>query len=428
MRKIIKLVLIVIIGIAAGFTLLLISFLLPTGTMKEHLRESLDLIESEFVSSEVVKGYDATLTGSFTDNLMLAHAVYDGGEHSLLEQTLIMYRGESSEITSSEVDGWAPGQSLYDYLTGMGQIREVEYARYWHGYLILLKPLLMLVNYNTIRMLQAILQPLLMGLFLYMCIRKEKAELGFGMVITTFFLYPFSMYFSLSLSICFYVMIIALLIQIKWHDEIKTNHLYLEFFLIIGIVTAYFDFLTYPLVTLGMPLCLYLYLEHNEWKEKLASLVKYAIAWAGGYLGMWAGKWVITDILLNQRVIGDALSALQTRTDTAGSSLITGFLTVLQKNIDPYANWTYFILLMGILIFLFIWLRRNAGKITIKAALLQGIPYLAAAMLPILWIFFTQNHSGEHYMFTCKIISITIFAFILYILSLGKTGAEAETK
>lgn len=39
---------------------------------------------------------------------------------------------------------------------------------------------------------------------------------------------------------------------------------YPEFFLIIGILTFYFDFLTYPITTLGIPLCCYFLLENDR--------------------------------------------------------------------------------------------------------------------------------------------------------------------
>lgn len=69
---------------------------------------------------------------------MLEHAVYNDESHSILEQILHMYRGESFYNVVARMFG-IPGESLKDYLSGGNQPREVEYARYWHGYLILLE-------------------------------------------------------------------------------------------------------------------------------------------------------------------------------------------------------------------------------------------------------------------------------------------------
>ena len=65
--------------------------------MKEHIRDSIPMIKKEFEYFNVVEGYPGSLPGNFTDCLMLEHAVYDSGEHTVLEQILNMYRGESSE-------------------------------------------------------------------------------------------------------------------------------------------------------------------------------------------------------------------------------------------------------------------------------------------------------------------------------------------
>ena len=122
-------------GVVAGLLLLLLVYCIPVSPMKVHIRQSLPMLEKEFSDSELLEGYPGSLTGSFTDCLMLENAIYTSDEHTTLEQILRMYRGESGTG-----DGWAPGNSLADYAWDARQPREVEYARYWHGYLVVLKP------------------------------------------------------------------------------------------------------------------------------------------------------------------------------------------------------------------------------------------------------------------------------------------------
>lgn len=134
-------------GVVLGLIALLLVHLLPTAPMWEHVYWSFEMIEKEFDDEILVEGYTATWTGDFTDCLMLEHAIYESENHSVLEQTLNMCRSESC----AETDGWWPGYSLKDYLEKIPQAQEVEYSRYWHGYLLVLKPLLYITTFNTIR-------------------------------------------------------------------------------------------------------------------------------------------------------------------------------------------------------------------------------------------------------------------------------------
>ncbi|MCD7835083.1 MAG: hypothetical protein LUG83_00170, partial [Lachnospiraceae bacterium] len=191
---------------AAGLMLLLLVHLIPAGRQQQHVREALPAIEAEFVQSALIDGYPGSFTGGFTDCLMLENAVYKNPIHSALEQALLMYRGESGEG-----DGWATGYSLVDFLNGEEQTREISYARYWHGYLVVLKPLLYLTNFNTIRLLQASVQLLLAGFVVIAFSGKKQVFPAKAFIMSMPFLYFFSMYASLSLSICYYLVAGALL-------------------------------------------------------------------------------------------------------------------------------------------------------------------------------------------------------------------------
>lgn len=417
MKKILKVIILLIAGIISGFALLMACYMLPTRIIDFHLTQSLPLIESEFLNSETILGYPATLTGSFTDCLMLEHAVYHSPNHNTLEQALMMYRGESSAE-----DGWAPGESLSAYLTNKPMAREVDYARYWHGYLVILKPLLIMTNLPTLRMMGGIAQYILLGAFLWLCYSKKIMPLGFSFCVSALFLYLFSLYFSLSLSICFYILMAAVMVQVKWHEQFIKKKWYLEFFLIVGMCTSYFDFLTYPIVTLGMPLCIYLYLnKNNNWLNSTKDIILQSISWSIGYLGMWAGKWIVTDILLGKQVIWDAVSTVLTRTDKVeNTSLLASYKIVLEKNIGAYINWPFLLLGFGIVIIVLKLFVINKKRLQWKQILLQSIPFLLVALYPFLWLLATQNHAEQHWIYTCKNLAITVFAVLVWTISVRR--------
>lgn len=391
--------------------------------MQNHAYQSLPMLEKEFASFALIENYPGSMTGNFTDCLMLGNAVYTNEEHSLLERVLYVYRHESSEG-----EGWAPGYSLKDYLTGNSG-HEVEYARYWHGYLVILKPLLWLTNFNSIRMLAAIMQFVLVGLLIMNYAKRGECFLSGALLVSVPFLYFFGLYTSLSLSICFYILMTALLVQERWHEKLLKRNGYLDFFLLVGMATAYFDFLTYPLVTLGYPLCVALYLGHYSWRKNVCRLISYSTEWVIGYLGMWAYKWILTDVLTGGNIISDAISNIRFRTSTARElTPLSGFVSVLQKNLSVYLNWPFalFLLMIGFVLCYKIWKRKNV--ILHERTLAQSFTVALIAILPFGWTFVVQNHLDEHWMFTYKIFSVSVFAIICAAGKLMRTksigGAE----
>ena len=248
----------IFLGTAIGFLTLMLVHFLPVEPMKEHVYWSLEMIENEFGNELAVTGYPATLTGNFTDCLMLEHAIYRSKNHSVLEQALHMYRGESCQ---GEEEDWQPGRSLSDYVRNIPQSREVEYARYWHGYLVVLKPLLLLTSFNTIRLFNAALQLFMAGCVVMGFCKKNASGLAAGFLLALSFLFFSSSYASLSLSICLYLMLAVLLLQLRLDVALRKGNRYGCFFLVAGMAVSYFDFLTYPLITLVFPLCVYLYLD-----------------------------------------------------------------------------------------------------------------------------------------------------------------------
>ena len=393
-----------------GLLALILVHLLPTEPMREHLYWSLDMIEEEFDDELLIDGFKATLTGSFTDCLMLEHAVYAGG-HSVPEQVLHMYRAESY-YDAYDPSAWHPGESLVDYLSGNAAPREVEYSRYWHGYLIVLKPLLLITSFNSIRLFNAALQLLLVGICLILMTGKRQNGLAWSFLCSIPFLYYVSTYASLSQSICLYLMLLTVISLLQLDEHLEEKQSYGIFFLLVGMFTSYFDFLTYPIVTLCYPLSIYLYVHGENVRGDMKKIVHFSLEWAMGYLWMWASKWILADILSDCTTVKNAVDTIFTRTQSAdGYGRAGGFLKVIQLNISPYLNWGY--ILFGVLIlFGMIIAAIKNGKPFWNKKRVNLLPFVTVALIPFAWWFVTQNHSEQHWVFTCRIFAATVFALL----------------
>ena len=87
---------IIVSGAVMGLVLLVLVHYIPIEPMREHMKHSMNMIEKEFEDSVKVDGYPGSLSGVFTDCLMLHYSIYENEEHPLLDQVVHMYRTESN--------------------------------------------------------------------------------------------------------------------------------------------------------------------------------------------------------------------------------------------------------------------------------------------------------------------------------------------
>ena len=214
-KAIIKNLIILLLMPIAGLILLLLVHLLPTSKITANVNSSAESIKAECTDELIIDDYHATLIGNFTDCLMLQFSVYDG-PHSAFDQALNLYR---NEVGNEEE--WCPGLSLTDYLNGAPTNLEVSYPRYWHGYLVILKPLLLFTSLNSVRLLNAGLQMILLAASLILFSKKGHSKLAFSFAASLPFMFFFSSFASLSLSICMYIVLIEMLLIALFDEKLS---------------------------------------------------------------------------------------------------------------------------------------------------------------------------------------------------------------
>lgn len=390
-----------ILQAAAGVLLLWLVFILPVSPMKSNLRYSLLAIqEKDGTSGELLFGDPSSFAGSFTDEIMIQNAVYQG-KHGALKAAMGIYRQEPDE------EFWRPARSLLAYLESDEAVEddflEVSYARYWHGYLVVLKPLLLLFSIEEIKLLNVFV---FAGLFLFVILTMEKKGLGAripGFAISCFFMMPLAMMLSLSLSVCGFLMLGACAWILRYDENTPEQKIFL-FFAELGILTAYFDFLTYPVVTLGFPMVLLLCRR----KEKAVRTVCLsAVWWAAGYGLFWGAKWLLGSVILRMNIFVDALNTVSRRT-AAKEVLGRGklFLFAVYKNLYSWKALPYLLILAAYLIVIIAKMIRRQRE----GSLCGIMGYVLAGLIPFGWMFAAVNHSYEHPAFTFRILAISLWA------------------
>lgn len=300
-----------------------------------------------------------------------------------------------------------------------------EYSRYWHGYQIILRPLLCIFNYKQIRIINYIIFTSLFSIVIILLYRNagKVASLSFlaAMFATNIFIIPLALQFST----CFYIAFLSMIVLLSRPDITKDKNKSAVTFFTIGAVTSFMDFLTTPILTLGLPLAAAGMTDNKGKNTSIRNITANSIAWFGGYASLWASKWIVASIVTGENMVAGALANAQYRmggTIVFGGKLMS-FGQFFSKITESQQYKTLFVLLVIV-----------AALATVAAAFLLYRkraylkPYgwlLVIAAMPALWFIVLKNHSIQHIFYTWRDWILTIWCVIIFICS---TYKKPETK
>lgn len=387
-----------------GTVLLFAVYLTPNNKVQNNISVAHDMLKKEGDYPTLISGQQATQLDNYTDSIILSELMYEDKDSSFIEKAMKVYKVRYDDST--------PTESLVKLIENSKAEHQVtSYERYWHGYLVIYKPLLSLFSYSNFKVVNGFLQLLLMGVVIILMVKRNLTNFIFPFVFSIFMISPFTISLSMQFSSVIYICLLGVIFLLKFNsffmDKFGEKYL-LFYFLIIGMLTSYFDFLTYPLATLGVPLTFALLLNKKDFKWMIKKIIILGIIWCIGYGGMWISKWLISSLLLNENVFATALKQAQFRVSNEGFSR----LDAIGKNLSIYSNMAYFLILITVVIYYIFRIRKT--KIThIKKRFLQMLPFIIIALMPICWYFCLSNHSYLHYWFTYRELVILFLALLV---------------
>lgn len=371
-----------VITMLALVFLLFLSWTIPDKMVKYNVSYSLDFVSGEWVP--IFTYANASCLDNVSDEVYMNNVIKEGGneDYNLFESML-------------DVKG---------------------YARYWHGNLLVLRPLFCFFNYLQIRYINMFLLMLLVS----MVFTKIKERLGWGIAISFMIAmcmsYVIIIPWSLHFSPVYYIMLLFIFfILLFYFRERKPNKdIWLLSFLIIGIFTNFFDGLSAPLLTLGMPLSIItlIDLKHKDRREIAVDDVLLCFYWGMGYALCWISKWVLASLVLHKNVLFDAVKQAGLRV-TGGEETV---IDAIEKNLAglkmPYLSDTVekwygalaVILVLLILMSIMFIFRKKETKFP--------YPLMILTLLPYAWMCVFKGHSYIHFIFTYRIQMISIFCLL----------------
>ena len=398
--------LILVVGSIVGTLLLTLVFCIPVDRAFQHYNDTgLEMILSREGWHKYLVDYDASTLDNNTEWAMLKVAATPLPKSIGDNVFRCAMRGYTLNTE------WNHGMRFINYEWNGEWYSCDSYERYWHGYVVFLKPLLTLFSYTDIIFLNMALQFGLI-LFLMHILTKKKCK---NLQIIFAFFWIISMQviimFSMDYSVCFYLYMLGAITMLLWK---KAREHYIYTFLVLGMLTSYMDFLTWPLVTLVIPLIVFLYVEQG--KNMLTSLMA-SISWGIGYVGLWMGKWGIGSLILMDNILEDAIERFLMRSSmkVVEGEVKTSFWETIKINFSVFSNKGYLALLIGmLLVIILLQLYRWHKGGSFKKGKFYNIIILL--ILPMGWYLVTSNHATEHYWMTWRNAALAVMIVFAAIL------------
>lgn len=309
----------------------------------------------------------------------------------------------------------------------------VEYSRYWHGYSFIIKLLLLMFDLDGIRNLFTILLIGLSIILLYLINKK------LGKMYIIIFSIAFCMidYFLCGLTL--QGVLIMILMQVfsifilQYYNNIK-KYIY-GLFLIFGMLTCYLDLLTTPIVTLFIPLIIYLLLENKNNNLSLLDNIKIcakaSFIWGISYIFTELTKLIIVDLIYHNNAIAKSFEQILYRTVSNDLEKYHSFFLnfnvfdTITANLKLAFNGPSIILFIGLIVYIMNLLFKNEKKNNLKFNT-ASIIYLVISIVPFIWYILFKNHSYQHAFFTYRNLIITIVGFSTFIFNIFKSDERKK--
>jgi len=349
-----------------------------------------------------------TQLDNFTDGIMI-------GKASFPRQSSVMV--DIMNINGPEYKDQNPVESINSYLKDENGLIIDTYPRYWHGYITFLRPLLIFWDLSDIRLFNLLLHALSQIIIILLFAKRKLFRQAFFYQVGLLYLSPWSIAFSLQYSSVYYIFQFSVMAILFFYESLSEKNLFAYLFFLIGILTSYFDLLTYPVATFGFPFATLIILDHYLSKSKsIFSYIYDFFFWISGYATFWASKWILSSIFLDENIILDAFESISTRSSNFKGDQILSYMDVFAKNISLYFNKPILIFTIA-LVFLSLYLifkSKPRPQVTFQ----DMIPFILLMLLPALWYLGARNHSYIHSWFTYRSLSLSITSlfFMLSIL------------
>ena len=384
---------------------------IPSKNIQNNIKNStVTLLEADTHPIFEVSTIKATRMANFTDAAML-NIIYTIDPKHYLQSPLLSEMSAVDTIMNQTRQIENPFGHLKEIAEDKA-INRISYARYWHGYIVLFRPLFVFFNYLEIRLINMAIFSMLVFLLIISTIKKvgrfAVMSLATALIYINWFVIPLLLNYIPIFYVAFVVSLLILNI------DIRKEKTYLKLIFISGSLTSFLDLLTAPLITLGIPL-LFIVIKNKEYINKqtmrqvIFFLLRFVVFWLLGYTLTWLAKIIIMQ-MMRVDMISEFIEQVRLRVgDGSDMNPLLLRFHAIARNIRTMFFGFYWLLTLLILTFVFItgFLYRRKKVSPVFFA------YLFIALFPYGWYFIASNHSDMHDAFTFRIQMMTVIGLLL---------------
>ena len=411
---VIKSAVVLLIATVLGLLVLTVVYMLPTERIWSHVQESRISILSESTYFQLTPNVGGSVFDNYTEAIYLNMALVGDNDnviHTALESKLYGVLGEFTPQENLE-------QALnYDENT---ELIKGSY-RFWNGYMVFVKPLLMFFTYPEIRSLNLIFQSLLMFLLMSIMNNKGLGKYNLSLLLTYLFLNPICISMNMTFAGYFYCTIIPCILMLLFNNKLIQRDLYVYYFLILGICVIDFNMNYFQIISFGIPMALYFVL--NSWpknlKEFLETGITFFCAWFLGYAGMMVMKWIVYAMFVSPEIFSEMIESIVFRTSSAFNEVEFSRLEAIKRNLrEVWTNigWllTEAVFVLGCIV------QAIRNKVNFKIYGKQLIVVAIITIVPIVRYIIFANHVYIHYWTTYRCFAMSVFAINVFLVDINK--------
>ena len=293
-----------------------------------------------------------------------------------------------------------------------GRVTMTEsYSRYWMGFRVIIRPLLVFTAYLGMRIIATGLTSMLLILAAATTARRSSTWVAAALAASIGLIEPWAIAGTWCYSTCV-ILPLALITLLNCAGLELGDGRTFRLFCLFGALTQFFDFYTYPLLVCGLPMLILVERSREEGKLKYAG--RLFCGWFLSWLTTWIINILTVSLFTEDNGIADALHSVAfrfgvgaDRSEVTSYSVAEAFRSVWDYLGLP-APKPVLLCLLAVLLALYVFSRLRFGKNEKLAA------YLAVCALPLLWIAATAQPIIIHTSMQYRNVCILYFALMLY--------------
>lgn len=403
MKKLIPSILLLHLVLLTVFTaLVVVVHLIPRAAIEPQFQRSVKIFTQEGVYPSKTSLDGSVLVDNFTDCYMLNVAYCADATHPVdAAMRNYRYRDDANMVIT-----------MNHLASGDLTVEMTEYGKYWHGYQVFLRPLLAVMDYGKIRVVNGIMLVILLLTALTLMARRLSLGIPICFVVALFMVHSGVLPWSLQYSTCYYISLVSVIALLGFGWLSGTWHRLLLCFFAIGAATSFLDFFTTPVMTLGIPLTVMVLKDDRLCRMR--AVVALCATWFLGYSLMWGSKWVMAYLLAGYNPLEEVALFMQIHTVGQGGEPVGAYG---KKMLDLLlSRWSLLsangLMRWGIIAALAIpaMVFPKGRSVLRKYSLL-----LFVAMLAPLWYVVVAHHSYSHFFITMRALLVSWFSILCFL-------------